>query len=131
MLGVVMLIIALIFGLMGISAGSSLDSVLSEHGDKQSNGTYVCHDDPARVAIDIANAKKPQAEATDDKTGTHYLRYDRDVVSISGSGPNDCLIKIEPQDRVRGGGFIFLGPGFFPSSPSRSSGGTSGGGGVK
>lgn len=129
--GAIMLVVAIFMGIGALASGNSMDSVLGRHGDKQSDGTYQCHGNPKTVASDIARDKKPEAQADDPATGTSYLRYGKDVYSVSTAGPTGCLIKKEPRDRVGGGAFIFLGPGFFPSSPSRSSGGTSGGTGVK
>lgn len=132
-LGVVMIVLAIFVGLGSVTSGNSLTDVLAKHGTETPAGsrTYTCESDPTQVAMDIAQDKRPDAQATDEATNTRYLRYGKDVVSVSGQGPTGCQIKIEPRERVGGGGFIFLGPGFFPGSPSRSSGGTSGGGGVK
>lgn len=95
------------------------------------DGTYSCAGETG-VADEIAGMNNPTARATDPNTGDEYLRYDRNVVIVSGEGTENCRITVEGMERVNNGAFLFLGGGFAPSAPSGSSGGSSGsGGGVK
>ena len=65
--------------------------------------------------------------------GSQYLRYDDAIVTVGPDGPHPCSVRVE--DLAAGyshGAFIFLGPGFYPGSPARGSGGSTGGpGGAK
>lgn len=126
-------IIAVISALLASATAGDLSSRLNDNFTATSATTYQCSaDTPQQTADDIeARVGKAQARATDPADGTEYLRYRRNVVTVSGTGP-DCTIRVEDLGRVNNGAFIFLGPGFAPAAPSGSSGGSSGsGGGVK
>jgi hypothetical protein len=88
--------------------------------------TYTCTGLPAEVADDLADHVAPEARATD--RGSTYLRYDDEIVTVGPDGTWPCTVRVEDLGaRYSSGGFIFLGPGFFPGSPSGGSGGSSGG----
>ncbi|MGV0741989.1 DUF4247 domain-containing protein [Mycolicibacterium sp. XJ870] len=96
------------------------------------NGTnYDCQGSPAAVADQLAEYQSPEARATDGPTT--YLRYDDDIVAVGPEDGHPCSIRVEDVDaRYSHGGFIFLGPGFYPGSPAGGAGGSSGGpGGTK
>ena len=90
-----------------------------------------CTGSPTQVADTLTGYQSPAARANN--AGTQYLRYDDAIVSVGADGRHPCSIRVE--DLAAGyshGAFIFLGPGFYPGSPSRGSGGSTGGpGGTK
>ncbi len=92
---------------------------------------YHCSGSPMQVAETLAGYQKPAAQA--DSGGTRYQRYDDAIVSVGPSGQYPCSIRVE--DLAAGyshGAFLFLGPGFYPGSPSGGTGGSPGGpGGTK
>ena len=94
---------------------------------RDANGTrYLCDGSPAKVANTLAGYQSPAARAS--SAGTQYLRYNDAIVSVGPDGPHPCSVRVE--DLAAGyshGAFIFLGPGFYPGSPSSGAGGTSGG----
>ena len=99
---------------------------------RDANGTrYLCDGSPAKVANTLAGYQSPAARAQ--SAGTQYLRYNDAIVSVGPDGPHACSVRVE--DLAAGyshGAFIFLGPGFYPGSPSSGAGGSSGGpGGTK
>jgi Domain of unknown function (DUF4247) len=99
---------------------------------RDAGGTrYQCTGSPTQVADTLASYQSPAARANN--AGSQYLRYDDAIVSVGVDGTHPCSIRVE--DLAAGyshGAFIFLGPGFYPGSPSRSSGGSTGGpGGTK
>ena len=99
---------------------------------RDAGGTrYLCTGSPSQVADTLAGYQSPAARANN--AGTQYLRYDDAIVSVGADGTHPCSIRVE--DLAAGyshGAFIFLGPGFYPGSPSRGSGGSTGGpGGTK
>ena len=99
---------------------------------RDAGGTrYLCTGSPTQVADTLAGYLSPAARAS--SAGTQYLRYDDAIVSVGADGTHPCSIRVE--DLAAGyshGSFIFLGPGFYPGSPSRGSGGSTGGpGGTK
>lgn len=95
------------------------------HGAEASS--YECTGSPAQVADRLADYRRPEARATD--RGVEYLRYEDDIVIVGPGGNRPCTIRVEDirGSRYSGGGFIFLGPGFFPGSPAGGSGGSPGG----
>lgn len=95
------------------------------HGAEASS--YECSGSPSEVADRLAAYQRPEARATD--RGTEYLRYDDDIVIVGRDGSRPCTIRVEDVrgSRYSGGGFIFLGPGFFPGSPAGGAGGSPGG----
>ncbi|HEX4393309.1 MAG TPA: DUF4247 domain-containing protein [Mycobacterium sp.] len=99
---------------------------------RDAGGTrYLCTGSPTQVADTLTGYQSPAARANN--AGAQYLRYDDAIVSVGADGPHPCSIRVE--DLAAGyshGSFIFLGPGFYPGSPSRGSGGSTGGpGGTK
>ena len=99
---------------------------------RDAGGTrYLCTGSAAQVANTLTGYQSPAARA--DNSGTQYLRYNDAIVSVGADGTHPCSIRVE--DLAAGyshGAFIFLGPGFYPGSPSRGSGGSTGGpGGTK
>jgi Domain of unknown function (DUF4247) len=99
---------------------------------RDAGGTrYLCTGSPTQVADTLTGYQRPAARANN--AGTQYLRYDDAIVSVGADGTHLCSIRVE--DLAAGyshGSFIFLGPGFYPGSPSRGSGGSTGGpGGTK
>ena len=99
---------------------------------RDAGGTrYLCTGSPTQVADTLTGYQSPAARANN--VGTQYLRYDDAIVSVGADGTHPCSIRVE--DLAAGyshGAFIFLGPGFYPGSPSRGSGGSTGGpGGTK
>ena len=99
---------------------------------RDAGGTrYLCTGSPTQVADTLTGYQRPAARANN--AGTQYLRYDDAIVSVGADGTHPCSIRVE--DLAAGyshGSFIFLGPGFYPGSPSRGSGGSTGGpGGTK
>ncbi|MDT5145004.1 MAG: hypothetical protein QOE52_4940 [Mycobacterium sp.] len=92
---------------------------------------YLCTGSPTQVADTLTGYQRPAAQSS--SAGTQYLRYDDAIVSVGPDGPHPCSVRVE--DLAAGyshGAFIFLGPGFYPGSPARGSGGSTGGpGGAK
>lgn len=94
---------------------------------RDANATrYLCTGSPKEVANKLAKYKSPTARATYGQS--EYLRYRRDIVIVGPDGAYRCIIRVEKLSAgYNHGSYIFLGPGFFPGSPSRGSGGSSGG----
>ena len=122
--------------IFGISLQSKdIRSYIASHYreySRDANGTrYLCDGSPAKVANTLAGYQSPAARAS--SAGTQYLRYNDAIVSVGPDGPHPCSVRVE--DLAAGyshGAFIFLGPGFYPGSPSSGAGGSSGGpGGTK
>jgi hypothetical protein len=92
---------------------------------------YLCTGSPTQVADTLTGYQSPAARANN--SGTQYLRYNDAIVSVGVDGTHPCSIRVE--DLAAGyshGAFIFLGPGFYPGSPSGGAGGSTGGpGGTK
>ncbi|GAA1472285.1 DUF4247 domain-containing protein [Corynebacterium felinum] len=72
-----------------------------------------------------------QQMATDHETNTVYLRREKYVFSVKDNGDGTSQVTVEDHQRLNSGTFVHLGPYFRPSSPRSSSGGDSGGFGVK
>ncbi len=120
---------------LGLAASSILSLVLGislQHKDirsyiashyqeyaRDAGGTrYQCTGSPTQVADTLTGYQSPAARASNG--GTQYLRYDDAMVSVGVDGTHPCSIRVE--DLAAGyshGSFIFLGPGFYPGSPSR------------
>ena len=126
-------VVSLVFGisLLHNDIRSFVTAHYREYSHDADGTRYVCDGSPAQVADTLAGYKSPAARAS--SAGTHYLRYDDAIVSVGADGTHSCSIRVE--DLAAGyshGAFIFLGPGFYPGSPSRGSGGSTGGpGGTK
>jgi Domain of unknown function (DUF4247) len=135
----------LAIGLVASSIASLLFGISLQHKDirsylaahyqeysRDAGGTrYLCTGSPSQVADTLNGYQSPAARANN--AGTQYLRYDDAIVSVGPDGAHPCSIRVE--DLAAGyshGAFIFLGPGFYPGSPARGSGGSTGGpGGTK
>lgn len=125
-LGIILLFLAVLCLIMALVSKPPVEDRIAE---SWSNGSCAGE---TGVADRIEAMDRPSERATDPATGDTYLRYPRKLVIVSGEGTPDCRITVEGLDRVNSGTFIWLGPGFGPSAPSNSSGGSSGsGGGVK
>jgi hypothetical protein len=126
-------IVSLIFGvsLQSKNIRSYIASHYQEYSRDAGGTRYLCTGSPSEVADTLAEYKNPAAQA--DNAGSQYLRYDDAIVSVGPDGTHPCSIRVE--DLAAGyshGSFIFLGPGFYPGSPSSGSGGSTGGpGGTK
>lgn len=121
-------VICLLLG-MSLMGGHIRDHVAENYPQyaRDRDGTdYTCSGSPNAVADDIAARVPPEARTTD--RGSTYLRYDDEIVIVGPDGTRPCTIRVEDLGaRYSSGGFIFLGPGFFPGSPSGGSGGSPGG----
>jgi len=126
-------VVSLVFGisLQSKNIRSFIAANYHEYSRDAGGTRYVCTGSPNQVADTLARYQRPAARA--DNSGTQYLRYDDAIVSVGQDGTRPCSIRVE--DLAAGynhGGFIFLGPGFYPGSPSSGSGGSTGGpGGTK
>ena len=122
--GVLLIVFGVVFTLAGFSNGSSVHTYLknSDTFTRVSDSQYNCTD--AKAAYDELVAETdPQAHKED--KGTYYLRYPKELATISQES-GKCVLRFEDLRRVNSGHFIFLGTGFSPGSPSGSSGGTGG-----
>lgn len=126
-------LVSLVFGisLQSKNIRSYIASHYHEYSRDAGGTRYLCTGSPAQVAATLAGYQNPAARA--DSAGTHYLRYDDAIVSVGQDGTHPCSVRVE--DLAAGyshGAFMFLGPGFYPGSPSSGSGGSTGGpGGTK
>jgi hypothetical protein len=112
--------------LMGKDVRSHLADNYREYSKDADGVRYACDGAPAVVADEIAVYQQPEARATD--RGSEYLRYPDDVVIVGPDLGRACSIRAEDTDaRYSHGGFIYLGPGFHPGSPSGGAGGSPGG----
>jgi hypothetical protein len=126
-------ILSLVFGisLQHKDIRSYIASHYQEYSHDAGGTRYLCTGSPSEVANALTGYQNPVAHAANG--GTEYLRYDDAIVSVGVDGTHPCSIRVE--DLAAGyshGSFIYLGPGFYPGSPSRGSGGSTGGpGGTK
>jgi hypothetical protein len=126
-------LLSLVFGitLQHKNIRSYIASHYHEYSRDAGGTRYLCTGSPVQTANALTGYQNPAARASN--TGTEYLRYDDAIVSVGADGTHPCSIRVE--DLAAGyshGSFIFLGPGFYPGSPSRGSGGSTGGpGGTK
>ena len=126
-------VVSLLFGIS--MQHKDIRSYIASHYHEYSRdagGTrYLCTGSPTQVADTLTGYQSPAARANN--SGTQYLRYNDVIVSVGVDGTHPCSIRVE--DLAAGyshGAFIFLGPGFYPGSPARGSGGSTGGpGGTK
>jgi hypothetical protein len=132
-------------GLVVASLASLVGGISMQHKDirsyiashyqeysRDAGGTrYLCTGSPTQVSNALGSYQSPAARASNG--GTQYMRYNDAIVSVGPDGTHPCSIRVE--DLAAGyshGSFIFLGPGFYPGSPSSGSGGSTGGpGGTK
>ena len=123
----------LIFGLMLLQKdiGSYISSHYREYSRDASGTRYACTGSPKQVADTLADYEEPESDASNG--GNQYLRYSNNIVIVGPDGSRPCSIRVEDLGaRYSHGGFVFLGPGFTPGSPSGGSGGRPGGpGGAK
>ncbi len=126
-------LLSLVFGvtLQHKNIRSYIASHYQEYSRDAGGTRYLCTGSPVQTANALTGYQSPAARASN--SGTEYLRYDDAIVSVGADGTHPCSIRLE--DLAAGyshGSFIFLGPGFYPGSPSRGSGGSTGGpGGTK
>jgi hypothetical protein len=94
---------------------------------RDADGTrYRCTGPVSGVADTLAGYQRPQARAS--SGGTQYLRYDNAIVTVGPDGDHPCSIRVESLSAgYHHGAFIFLGPGFYPGSPTGGAGGSPGG----
>ncbi|SON63520.1 hypothetical protein MSIMFI_05051 [Mycobacterium simulans] len=120
--------VSLISGLVLLhkDIGSYIASHYHEYS-RDANGTrYVCTGSAKQVADTLTSYQAPEARAS--SGNNQYLRYSRNIVIVGPDGTHPCSIRVEDLGaRYSHGGFIFLGPGFTPGSPSGGSGGRPGG----
>ncbi|CAA9394039.1 MAG: hypothetical protein AVDCRST_MAG66-1035 [uncultured Pseudonocardia sp.] len=115
------LVVALaVSGLAGCGAGSSVRGYLDDTFTEQSEtGDTVVYQAAAPVAAttqQIATAVAPIVQASD--ANGSYLRYDDDIVVVSGAGAASA-VRVEDLDGpYRDGVYAYLGPGFDPGSPA-------------
>ena len=124
---------SLIFGitLLHKNIASYIASHYHEYSRDANAARYVCTGSPAQVANTLADYQAPEARAANGNN--QYLRYSNNIVIVGPDGNYPCSIRLESLSAgYSHGAFIFLGPGFFPGSPSGGAGGTPGGpGGTK
>ena len=126
-------VVSLVFGIS--MQHKDIRSYIASHYQeyaRDAGGTrYLCTGSPTQVADTLTGYQSPAARANN--SGTQYMRYNDAIVSVGPDGTHPCSIRVE--DLAAGyshGSFIFLGPGFYPGSPSSGSGGSTGGpGGTK
>jgi Domain of unknown function (DUF4247) len=110
---------------------SFIASHYREYAHDAGGTRYLCTGSSTQVADTLAGYQSPAARAS--SAGSQYLRYDDAIVTVGPDGPHPCSVRVE--DLAAGyshGAFIFLGPGFYPGSPTHGSGGSTGGpGGAK
>jgi uncharacterized protein DUF4247 len=126
-------VVSLVFGI--ILQQKDIGPYIASHYHEYSrdvNGTrYQCTGSPEQVADALADYQAPEARVANGNS--EYLRYSNNIVIVGPDGNYPCSIRVEPLSAgYSHGAFLFLGPGFFPGSPSGGAGGTPGGpGGTK
>ncbi|CAM4416239.1 hypothetical protein MB901379_01943 [Mycobacterium basiliense] len=120
--------VSLVFGITLLNR--DISSYIASHYREESrdvNGTrYLCTGSAKDVANTLAKYKSPAARAS--YGDTEYMRYRRNIVSVGPDGTFPCVIRVENLSAgYNHGSYIFLGPGFYPGSPSGGSGGSPGG----
>lgn len=119
-------VLIIIVGFLGRT--SSVDQIDKQYQQTSSSSTYAertwtCGDqDPIEVGRKLRDQLNPNAYAED--RGNAYLRKGDSMYVVTGP---PCRIELEKKSgRYSSGGFVYLGPGFSPSSPSGGSGGSAG-----
>lgn len=136
-LGVAMIIIG---ALTGTSDEGKVDKLYSRMTAQQSTNSGVnvganasaeriwsCgKQDPIEVGRKLKDVLRPQAYR--ESQGSAFLRTNSKLFIVQNSGiGTECVITQEDLGgRYSGGHFIYLGPGFGPSSPAGGSGGSAG-----
>ena len=121
--------VMLIGGVVGLQ--NRTPNYLDDNYREVTSRTWDCSpQDPIAVGRKLRDDLKPDAYAED--AGRAYLR-EGDRLTEVGMKDGTCTITSEDRGSSFGGGhYVYLGPGFGPSSPASSSGGSSGGfGGAK
>ena len=118
---------AVAFG-AGVKQGTGVNAALNKDFTRVSRDHYECKGTVQETANQIAAKKTPAARQFDSATGTEYLRYNKEIVTVSTDSSGKCQVRVEDLRRFNNGSLIYLGPGFSPSSPRNSSGGSSGSG---
>lgn len=105
---------------------SYIASHYTEYSRDAGGTRYLCTGSPVQTANALIGYQNPAAQASN--SGTEYLRYDDAIVSVGADGSHPCSIRVEDLGAgYSHGSFIFLGPGFYPGSPSHGTGGSPGG----
>ncbi len=112
--------------LTGCGAGSDVRAFLADRYRLQDSrgdvATYLSQAPLGTTTAAIAGAVPPAARGVDG--GSEYLRYDDDIVVVSGAPDGGSAVRVEDlDDRYNRGFYAFLGPGFRPGSPAGGAGG--------
>jgi Domain of unknown function (DUF4247) len=101
---------------IGDDVRDHIDDNYEMQGTSGDSATYLAATPVGATTADIAGAVPPAARAAD--SAGEYLRYDDDIVVVSGA-PNGSSVLVEDLDgRYRSGHYAHLGPGFDPGSPA-------------
>jgi hypothetical protein len=93
-----------------------LDGAYELLGESGDTATYLAPTAVGATAAAIAGALPPAARGADG--GSEYLRYDDDIVIVSGAS-NGSNVRVEDLDEgYRSGRYRHLGSGFDPGSPA-------------
>jgi hypothetical protein len=98
-----------------------LDDTYDLQGTSGDTATYVAGSAAGATAAAIAGAVTPAARAAD--AGAEYLRYEDDIVIVSGAPAGSRVVVEDLDERYRSGAYAYLGPGFDPGSPAGDDGG--------
>lgn len=135
--GVLLIIIGIAFGVYGAKAEAEgpvwyIEKHCTKQGQEGPAEVYNCSKRAADFWFDFHRTGQVEESTHDTRTGTYYFRFKKYLVSVKDNTDGTAKASIEDHSRLRSGHFVYLGPGFGPSSPRSSSGGSSGsGGGVK
>jgi hypothetical protein len=121
-------VVCLVFGVLLFN--NDIASYVADHYHQYSsdaNGKrYVCSGKPSDLADTLEDYEDSAARTDND--GTEYLRYSDYMVTVGPDGNYPCSIRVEDINAgYSHGSYLFLGPGFFPGSPSGGVGGSTGG----
>ncbi|MBW0013665.1 DUF4247 domain-containing protein [Mycobacterium sp.] len=126
-------VVSLIFGikLQQKNIGSYIAGHYHEYAHDVNGTRYQCSGPADQVADALADYATPEARVANGDS--EYLRYSNNIVIVGPDGTYPCSIRVEPLSAgYSHGAFVFLGPGFYPGSPSGGAGGSPGGpGGTK